>query len=98
MSIFKFASTAFPETIYGGGLQKPACRSCWQWLVVLSILQVESNIKEAMCHSIVVKSSADEKVVYMVNNQDPAHMINISRVFILVGELDGNQSVIGTRS
>jgi hypothetical protein len=47
----------------------------------------------------VVKSSADKKVVYMINNQDAAHTINISRVFILVGDLDGNQqSVIGTYS
>ena len=50
------------------GFRRLACRSFWQWLVVLSMLQVEFNIKKAKRHSIVVKSSADKKVVYMINN------------------------------
>lgn len=28
------------------GFRRLACRSFWQWLVVLSMLQVEFNIKE----------------------------------------------------
>lgn len=55
------------------------------------MLQVEFNIKETKCRSIVVKSSADKKVVYLINNQDDVHTINISGVFILVGDLDSNQ-------